>query len=145
MAWLVLSWLVFSCLSISCLVLASLCLVSALSLPRLSLSCLVLFLFSLVSCLGFILSCFHYSIWTPIGRKGTRVRSCLVLSFWCYLCFSLLVLYLCCLFSTHLVFWSCLCRCQFLSFGLCVVSLSLFWSFFSSLSYFFVFVKVQPF
>jgi hypothetical protein len=32
------------------------------------------------------------SSWTPIGRKGTRVRSCLVFVFWCCLCFSLLVL-----------------------------------------------------
>jgi hypothetical protein len=155
MAWLVLAFLVLSWL-VSALFLPCLCLVCLC--PVLSCFCSVSFLvyasllFSSFSssfhsdhALKDALSCIELD---PNRAKGysRKVLSCLVLSFWCYLCLSLLVLYLCCLFSAHLVFWSGLCRCQVvLSFGLCVVSLSLFWSLFLSLSYFIVFVRVQPF
>ncbi len=85
-----------SCLlvGLSCLVFFLSCLVSALSLPRLSLFYLVLF-YSVsfivwASCCHSLLILIlitrwrmlsHASSWTPIGWTGTRVRSCIVLSF----------------------------------------------------------------
>ncbi len=92
LSWLVLSWLVLSRFVLSCLclvstsfvlVLPSLVFIPSRLLSRL-LSCCYSLLIVILITRWRMLS--HASSWTPIGRKGTRVRSCLVFSFLSVLC-----------------------------------------------------------